>query len=1053
MSSGAPARTTGEETAEALQAGVQQHVQSEVDKDLADRAEALAMRDQPSQRPQIGANVETFHKGLGAVPKSTPLDVSPTRQAHPGFMLKSPTLEAPVKTPRHETSRTSSTARKTLFSDRREEFVDDDDDQTSVLAEFDKLATSLESSIAARSPRARDTLARLDTATVNSGATAQYGRQLATGAQQSDSAQPSYVPESDADARHEHNVLDAAKDVDAGPTMAGTTVPGTHVPGTLPPLGPLPGSLYAAAGSRQPVYDRAKTGMANAAGQPATGTTSGPPAGTAAGGNAGSLEKQSPEGKSDTLERADKAAAAAAERAAAAAAADAAYVGKGMSDGDSVYEEVGGAENVNARSSRSRVSATGGTAGGGQRANDTDASHENARDVEMGQHHAHEKLYRGHSGEQTKYPQDSHFAGQGRHSVPRNRPESDQGARTYGNPQMGRHDYTGYKGADHAEEHARYKQKSSNFQDHGTYNKAPGSGPGTARSRGRNDYGRQFPDMTAPPPDMTFHDEVDRQRSAIRELQAQVQQLKLTEARLKAEMDEQRTRQRLGATLAPTAAATTSGTNTMGSNTQPHQGGSENTTRMSLTDGKSVTLNVPQVSHQTVQERMLEMTIRDPNMDLPERERALAQLKNIKDLKKADDRLYEVPPRPAVTQAYSMKDLKIMIGETDDSRQALEKILSLTKIYNFDDKTLQSALSVGIRGDAHRSFVKLLEHTEVREVFRKLLERYAQKPTISSALRKNSEITWDSSKETVWQALTRFDETMDDLRILLPVEGREAMLEQRRRSFIERIAGKHSRELLLEQVKKLKEGTVWTSSDLARHLEDLHSLDTGTPVLASATPRSRFSSGDTVHKDYLHRVRSRSPIRHQYFPPSAQAPKEEKTFSGIVSQDSPMEQDNMSVPEMDAKSKTATGQSGERAPGRGVPLNRTTEGDIINHIHCDNSTLHISGVTDRQFRQRGRGGYYGSQPGRYNSYGSPRGRGYDGYDRYRDARYNGKSYDNRSYDRRYQDRRHGDAHASEKRVTWKDQEARKEKNKYSDSKKRKRDEDPRSQALTTEASN
>ena len=392
---------------------------------------------------------------------------------------------------------------------------------------------------------------------------------------------------------------------------------------------------------------------------------------------------------------------------------------------------------------------------------------------------------------------------------------------------------------------------------------------------------------------------------------------------------------------------------------------------------------VPQVSSsfvtgeaksRTVQEQLLELTIRDPSATLPDRQKALSTLQNIEELRKADNRLYEVPSRPQNVRSFSMKDLKIMIGETDDSRQALEKILSLSKINAFDDASLQSALSMSLRGDAHRSFVKLVEHHPVREVFKRLLERYAQKPTLSSAIAKNSEIVWDRQSETIWQALARFDETMDDLGIMLPAESREAMVEQMRRGFVEKAAGTHARDLQLEHIKKLKEGIFWTSSDLARYLEDLTVKAGDTPVLASSIPRSRFDRRHSPYRD-THRLKSSSPRRSltpEYYPTPAQ--RETKVEpSTYVDRVEPMEQVTEEVKQPPSPLiQNRTSQFGESNRQTPRSLSETKDGDIHNHIHCDNSTLHISGVTGRQFRGNSRGSYNNFQSREGFGYGQNR---------------------------------------------------------------------------------
>ena len=429
---------------------------------------------------------------------------------------------------------------------------------------------------------------------------------------------------------------------------------------------------------------------------------------------------------------------------------------------------------------------------------------------------------------------------------------------------------------------------------------------------------------------------------------------------------------------------------------------------------------IPQVSSgfaarlapaRNVQEQLLEMTLRDGSVPLAERKAALATLQNIEDLKKADNRLYEVPSRPQQVRSFSMKDLKIMIGETDDSRQALEKILSLSKINAFDDASLQSALSMSLRGDAHRSFVKLVEHHPVREVFKRLLERYAQKPTLSSAIAKNSDITWDRQTETIWQALARFDETMDDLCIMLPAESRDAMVEQMRRSFVEKAAGAHARDLQLEHIKKLKEGVFWTSSDLARYLEDLTVKGGDGPVLASSVPRSRFDRRHSPYRD-THRTRSVSPKpapSQEYYPTPAQR-QDTPERSRFVDKIEPMEEvtETVQQPSSNLQSSRASpfGESKRLSPRS---LSETKDGDIHNHIHCDNSTLHISGVTDRQFRGNSRGFYGNYQPRDRNGYSHNRSFAAGGGNRGQQSHWNGNTGFGRRFGQfdRYQNQSRG----------------------------------------------
>ena len=215
---------------------------------------------------------------------------------------------------------------------------------------------------------------------------------------------------------------------------------------------------------------------------------------------------------------------------------------------------------------------------------------------------------------------------------------------------------------------------------------------------------------------------------------------------------------------------------------------------------------------------ILNQTARDSILPLRDRLKAETKLDRIRKLKAGNSRLHRVPKAPAQGADFSIKEVRALIGGDHATTESLLKsIMSACRNFQFSDKTLHLALCMNLRDGALDSYTKLREDFGARGAFKRMTERYIQKPTVFSSAVKQNRVRWERSKETIWDALRRYSEASDDVHALLPARDRKAVIAEHKKMFVLKNAGAFEQKLLYESLKREQEGQIWTYVDFASY--------------------------------------------------------------------------------------------------------------------------------------------------------------------------------------------------------------------------------------------
>ena len=256
---------------------------------------------------------------------------------------------------------------------------------------------------------------------------------------------------------------------------------------------------------------------------------------------------------------------------------------------------------------------------------------------------------------------------------------------------------------------------------------------------------------------------------------------------------------------------------------------------------------------------ILNQTARDSSLPLRDRLKAETKLDRIRKLKAGNSRLHRVPKAPAQGADFSIKEVRALIGGDHATTESLLKsIMSACRNFQFSDKTLHLALCMNLRDGALDSYTKLREDFGARGAFKRMTERYIQKPTVFSSSVKQNRVRWERSKETIWDALRRYSEASDDVHALLPARDRKAVIAEHKKMFVLKNAGAFEQKLLYESLKREQEGQNWTYVDFASYLEELTAMEK--PESAVLTASMHTATASQQHRpDSKSAFRSRTP--------------------------------------------------------------------------------------------------------------------------------------------------------------------------------------------------